>query len=118
QVIRSIRDGADQLLMMPFSADTMRHLAALCTKHRVQRLAIFGSAGGDRFDPATSDIDFLVEFLQPASPIDHADQYFGLLEDLECLLKRPVDLVELKPIRNPYFRRSVEQTRTVLYEAA
>jgi len=35
---------------------------ALCEKYRVKRLAIFGSAVKGTFDPATSDLDFVVEF--------------------------------------------------------
>jgi len=47
-----------------------------------------------------------------------ADSYFGLLEDLEMLLGRPIDLVEPDAIRNPYFREEVEKTKRPLYEAA
>ena len=92
-------------------------LAAICAKRRVRRLALFGSATGDHFDPATSDLDFLVEF-QPLPPVQHADKYFGLMEDLQQLFGMPVDLVELSPIRNPYFRQAIEETEMVLYDAA
>jgi predicted nucleotidyltransferase len=51
-------------------------------------------------------------------PADHANSYFGLLEDLEILLSLPVDLVELGPISNPYFRQEIEKTKRPLYEAA
>jgi len=92
-------------------------LEQLCQRHRVQTLAIFGSAVGDAFDPDTSDFDFLVRF-QPMSPGEHADSYFGLLADLESLCDRPIDLVEEDAIENPYFRRSIEDSRRVLYDAA
>jgi len=92
-------------------------LEAICARHRVRRLALFGSATSDRFDPAASDLDFLVEF-QPMSPIEHAESYFGLMEGLRQLLKMPVDLVEPGPIRNPYFRQAVQETELVLYDAA
>jgi predicted nucleotidyltransferase len=91
-------------------------LAALCSRYRVRRLELFGSASRDDFDPARSDLDFLVEF-QPMSPGDHADAYFGLLEALEALFARPVDLVELGPIDNPYLLASIEKSREVLYAA-
>ena len=51
-------------------------------------------------------------------PAQHADSYFGLMEDLQQLFGLPVDLVELGPIRNPYFRQAIEATRVVLYDAA
>lgn len=88
----------------------------LCAKRRVRRLAAFGSAIGGRFSPQ-SDLDFVVEFAG-MSARDRADAYFGLLEDLEMLLGRPVDLIEASAIRNPYFRTSVEQTQVELYAAA
>jgi len=75
----------------------------ICKDRKVRRLAVFGSAAGNRFDPKKSDLDLLVEF-EAMSPVDHAEQYFGLAEDLEKLFSRPIDLVPARPIRNPYFR--------------
>lgn len=63
-----------------------------------------------------SDVDFLVEF--EALPVGtYADAYFGLLESLETLLERPVDLVVATAITNPYFRQAVDRTRTLVYAA-
>lgn len=81
------------------------------------RLSLFGSAISDEFDRQRSDLDFLVEF-QPKTPADHANSYFGLMEDLEALLGRPIDLIELGPISNPYFLAEIERTKRSLYEAA
>jgi hypothetical protein len=47
----------------------------------------------------------------------YADAYFGLLESLEELFGRPVDLVVPSAIRNPYFLKAIEGTRTLLYAA-
>ncbi len=41
--------------------------------------------------------------------------YVGLLEDLQALFQRPVDLVVESAIQNPYFRQTVESTRTLVY---
>ena len=86
-------------------------------KHRVRSLALFGSAAGGTFQAGQSDLDFLVEF-QPMPVREYADHYFGLMEDLERIFQAPIDLVESPPLKNPYFRQSVEQTKRVLYEAA
>jgi len=91
-------------------------IVRICRKRNVVRLALFGSATGDRFDPARSDLDLLVEFGK-MTPAEHASQYFGLIEDLEKLLGRPVDIVEPGPVTNPYFRESFEQSQVVLYAA-
>ncbi len=91
-------------------------LEVLCRRFGVRRLELFGSATGDRFDPEASDLDFLVEF-EPSGPGTRADRYFGLLEGLQELYGRSVDLVELPAIRNPYFLESIEASRTVLHGA-
>jgi uncharacterized protein len=91
-------------------------LSELCRRYSVRSLSLFGSATRDDFDPARSDYDFLVDFadLQPG---EYADAYFGLLQALEKLLGRPVDLVVGSAIKNPYFRQSVDQTKALLYAA-
>ena len=91
-------------------------LQRLCRKHRVRRLEVFGSAAGDEFDPKKSDIDFLVEF-QRQHPSEHADAYFGMLEMLEKLLGRHVDLIEVRAVNNPYFLESINRNRKVVYNA-
>jgi len=83
----------------------------------VRRLWLFGSGVGEDFDADASDLDFLVVF-DRLSPIEHKESYFGLIEDLEALFGRPVDVVEDPLLRNPYFRASIERTRVTLYEAA
>ena len=91
-------------------------LYRLCRQYGVGRLEIFGSAANaDRFTEH-SDLDFLVEFL-PMSPVQHSDAYFDLLNDLRQLFSRPVDLLEIKAISNPYLMETINQTRTELYAA-
>lgn len=91
-------------------------IAALCRRFGVRRLELFGSAAGPDFDPATSDVDLLVE-IEPPPGMGYADAYFGLKEELERLLARPVDLVSLASLRNPYFIREIEASRRLLYAA-
>lgn len=95
----------------------LKGIAEVCARHRVHRLDLFGSAVRGDFDPSRSDIDFVVQF-EPLTPVEHADQYFGLIKDLEALLAFPVDVIELEPVTNPYFREAVEESKTVVYEAA
>ncbi|MFT4246958.1 MAG: nucleotidyltransferase domain-containing protein [Pseudomonas sp.] len=89
-------------------------LAALCERFRVRRLDLFGSAArGEEHED--SDLDFLVEFESMGN--EYFDAYFGLLEGLQVLFHKPVDLVVEKAIRNPYFRQSVEESRVLVYAA-
>ena len=92
-------------------------LIDLCDRYGVRRLALFGSALRDDFDPGRSDLDLLVEF-SPTSPQEHAEVYFGLLENLESLFGRRVDLLKLGAIRNPYLRQEIEEQQETLYAAA
>lgn len=90
-------------------------IARACRAHGVARLTVFGSATTERFDPARSDVDFLVEF-SPGSD-DPFEDYFGLKEDLERLLGRDVDLVMVTAVRNPYFFEATKATAEQLYAA-
>lgn len=104
--------------MHPLVATKLETIRALCLKHRVLTLDLFGSAvDADAFDADKSDVDFLVVF-KPLRPGEHAKTYFGLLNDLSALLGRSVDLVSAQPIRNPYVRANIEATRVPLYAAA
>jgi predicted nucleotidyltransferase len=91
-------------------------LSKLCREFHILRLELFGSALSSDFDPEHSDLDFLVEF-QPLPPGDYATAFFGFKDALEKLFGRPVDLVVASAIRNPYFRRSIEQSKALLYAA-
>ncbi len=95
----------------------LQKVGEVCGRYPVRRLAVFGSAVRDDFDPERSDVDFLVEF-EPMAPEEHADAYFGLLAELEALFGRHVDLVEAAALRNPYRRREIEATQVVLHVAA
>lgn len=88
----------------------------LCRKFHVRRLEIFGSALNGGFDPEHSDLDLLVEF-EPLAAGDYANAFFRFKEALEILFGRPVDLIVPSAIRNPYFRQSIEQSKTLLYAA-
>ena len=91
-------------------------LEQLCRRYHVLRLEVFGSATDSQRFQADSDLDFLVEF-QPSPSCGHANAYFGLLEGLQEVFSRPIDLVSASAIKNPYFQESVEETKELLYAA-
>ena len=102
--------------MIPVIDTQINELEALCRRHRVRRLEVFGSAADGTFDPVRSDIDFLVEYM-PLQPGEHYEAYFGLIEDLERLFGRRIDLVDTTCLTNPYFIECVNESRTAVYEA-
>lgn len=88
-------------------------ILALCNKHKVAKLFVFGSILTDKFKKS-SDIDFLVDF-DGVELLDYADNYFDLKTSLEKLLKRQVDLLEDKAIKNPYLRQSIDSSKQMIY---
>ncbi len=93
--------------------DSFDKIVALCERHRVLSLYVFGSVLTPNFNP-NSDIDFLVHF-NTADIADYVTNYFSLKHSLESELGRPVDLVEDQSIRNPIFRHNVDKTKVPLY---
>lgn len=91
-------------------------LEALCERYGVERLELFGSATTDAFAYGHSDLDFLVEFISTVDLGPWMATYFDLKDALEKLFGRPVDLVFPSALKNPYFIRSVNETRRTVYE--
>ena len=104
-------------MIAPLVSERLDDVAELCRRYHVQRLDLFGSAATERFDPQTSDLDFLVSYRTDADPDPWFRNYLELQQALAELFDRPVDLVVDQPFRNPYFAQAVEETRTPLYAA-
>ena len=101
--------------MYPEIQNKLNELRQICEKFGVLKLELFGSAANDSFNDS-SDLDFLIQ-LEQRPPVEYAEAYFSIKNALEDLLHRPVDLVELKAIRNPFFLQAIEKERIVLYAA-
>lgn len=105
--------------MIAVVEDKRAEVAALCERYGVERLDLFGSAGGtgEGFDPDGSDLDFIVSFGR-RDPQDMFGRYFGLEEDLEALFGRGVDLVMEGAVeKSSRFAANVEGSRVPLYGA-
>ena len=77
---------------------------------------MFGSAArADDFNPAASDVDFLIQFATDTAP--SLQDFFGAKTALENLLGRAVDLVEPGAVRNPYVLASINRNREAVYPA-
>jgi len=89
-------------------------IAAFCQKHRIRRLALFGSVLRDDFGPK-SDIDVLVEFDPGSVPgflrlAQMERELSGLLEGGTVDIRTPQDL-------SRYFRDEVVASAEVQYAA-
>lgn len=87
-------------------------MAAFCRKWRVKELSLFGSALREDFGPG-SDVDVLVE-LQPDHGLSLYD-WVDMIEELEDIFGRKVDLVGKAGLKNPFRRREVLRTAEVVY---
>lgn len=88
-------------------------IIALCKKHKVRQLFVFGSILTDRFNE-NSDVDMVVDF-DKVTLEDYVDNYFDLKYSLQDLLGREVDLLEDKAIRNPILRRNIDISKQLVY---
>ena len=90
----------------------------LCREYGVARLEVFGSVCTPEFDPAPSDVDFLVTF----PPGYDVGPWLARLQDFEAaladLLGRKVDVVTASALQNRWFRREADKTRRVIYDAS
>ena len=89
-------------------------LAEFCRRHRIRRLAFFGSVLRVDFGPG-SDVDVLVEF-EPGARVGLIG-LAGMENELSDLLGRKVDLNTLGCL-SPYFREEVLREAEVVHEQA
>ncbi len=87
----------------------------LCLTNKVKTLYVFGSVLTNNFTEK-SDIDLVVD-IDVEDPLEYADFYFNLKFSLQDLLKRQIDLLENKAIRNPYIKENIERSKSLIYAA-
>ncbi|MEX0810724.1 MAG: nucleotidyltransferase domain-containing protein [Chitinophagales bacterium] len=94
----------------------IKEIQEICLRHSVAELYLFGSAVLDSFNDK-SDLDFAVLFKESLDPIQHGDAFFGLLDDLEKLFNRRIDLISYRALKNPIFIEEVDNSKVSLYAA-
>lgn len=98
--------------------EKLGEIEALCRELEVDSMELFGSATTEEFDPASSDLDFLVVLRKPKRR-NVVDQYFDLKDALEKLFNRSVDLVEVRQVKNPFvIHEMIRKQRALVYFAA
>lgn len=91
----------------------IEQIQELCKTNKVKTLFAFGSVVRDDFDE-NSDVDFIVD-IDEKDPFKYTDIYFNLKSKLEDILKRQVDLLEERAIKNKFFRRELDNTKVMIY---
>ncbi len=85
-----------------------RRLAALCMRHRIKSLRLFGSVIRQDFRP-DSDVDVLVEFESGVDP--DLFELGGIQQDLSDLFGRVVDLKTPEMFRPAGLQRVLQSSR-------
>lgn len=98
---------------MKLIESNIQKIIDLCKKHKVRRLFVFGSILTSRFNE-DSDVDLVVDF-DKAEVKDYFTNFFDFKYSLEDLLGRKIDLLEEQTIRNPYLKKNVDATKTLIY---
>lgn len=93
--------------------DHIEQINLLCNTHDVKTLFAFGSVVSGKLKPE-SDIDLIVD-IDSKDPINYADNYFALKFELEDILKRPIDLLEAKALKNPFLKKQIDNTKVLVY---
>lgn len=96
--------------------DRLPELSKLMKQYKVKKAFAFGSVTNDTFNK-DSDIDIVIDFEEGIDPIEYGENYFKILYALQDLLKRDVDLITERSLRNPFFIKSVNQTKVPIYES-
>lgn len=86
-------------------------IGRFCQEHGIQELSLFGSVLREDFR-GYSDVDVLVQFDPDARP--GVLEYCHILEELEALIGRKVDLVTPDGL-SPYLKDRILTSREVIY---
>ena len=98
---------------MNMESQKIEEIRKVCKENRVKQLFAFGSVTREDFT-SESDIDLVVDF-EEKDPFIYSDLYFSLKDKLEKILKRQVDLLEERAIKNKFFRQQLEQSKVLIY---
>ncbi len=98
----------------PIIRENLQNVKQICQEYQICKLWVFGSVMTDKFNDE-SDIDLLVSFKEMSFE-DYADNYFLVCDIFEQLFNRKIDSLTVNSLSNPYFIRSIEKTKTLLYE--
>lgn len=94
--------------------DKLPEVIQTLKSHRVRKAYAFGSVCTNKFN-SKSDIDFLIDFEEGLDPLEQGEHWWSILEKLEIILGRDIDLVSEKSLRNPYFIEELLEKRQLIY---
>lgn len=102
--------------MIELIQNNLDEMITACKQHHVETISLFGTAAKNALRE-DSDIDLLVEFSDDIDVLEYADNYFSLLDRLQGILNRKVDLVSSKSLKNPVLKEDIYRSKVDLYAA-
>ncbi len=84
-----------------------------CKQYKVKELYAVGSVVTENFTK-DSDIDLVIKF-EDISVEEYTDNYFILHKLFRNIFKRNIDLITDRSLSNPYFIKSIENSKKLLY---
>ena len=102
--------------MNPILSSKLKAIAKLCDENKVKTLYAFGSICSENFNK-DSDVDFLLTFKPEISIEQYTNNYFELHYELANLFNRKIDLITERSLSNPFFIKSVNNSKQLVYES-
>jgi uncharacterized protein len=90
-------------------------IKALCLSHKVKHLYFFVAEVTGKVDEIISDFDFVVEIYEK-DPVERKITILSLLDELENLFQRKLDLLTDSSIKNPSLRKSINASKVLIYD--
>ena len=90
-------------------------LIELLKKFKVKSAYLFGSVLTNSFSK-NSDIDILVNYDEKMDPLEMGENLMDLYIALQDGLKKRVDLLTERSLKNPYFIQEINATKLKIYE--
>jgi predicted nucleotidyltransferase len=103
--------------MIPLIQNKSKEIQSTCKQLNVTELYLYGSALTPNFNES-SDLDFAVSFHAKLSPIEQGTAFFSLIDALENLFNKKIDLLSCRVIKNPIFKEEIDRTKISVYAAA
>lgn len=103
-------------MIHPILKNKLPSVYAVLKKYKVKQAYVFGSIVTDDFDN-NSDIDLLITLQDNLEPGEYTDCFWGLYFELPEILGRPVDLVMSETVKNPFFKKSLDNSKELIYES-
>ncbi len=99
--------------MIDLIEDNRQAIEDLCRQYGVRKLAVFGSAAKGTFDPATSDLDFVVDLGEYEKGVSR--RFLRFYTELQNLFEIRVDIETLHPHLSEAFRKELDATAVAIY---